>query len=331
LITKSIDNPKTVLAEGRQVLAAEAKAMLAVARNLDDSFVEAVRLIKSSRGKVIISGIGKSGLVAQRIASILSSTGTPAFFLHPTEGLHGDIGIVSDNDVVILVSHSGKSDELLNLLPHIKRSGVKIIVITQNLQSALSRFADLTLQTYVKREACPFNLVPSTSSAVTAGLGDALAIALLKAKGLKREDYKRVHPGGAIGKKLLYRVLDLMHTGDHLPIVGQHKPLRDAIRVMSDKKLGMTCVVDNNNRLCGILTDGDLRRLLQTERADLNAPVSCLKIARPKTVSADLLAIEALSIMEKHSITSLIAVNSPRELKIIGVLHMHDILKAGVV
>ncbi|MFH0920592.1 MAG: KpsF/GutQ family sugar-phosphate isomerase [Fibrobacterota bacterium] len=328
---KAADTPVSVLSHGRAVLADEARAMTRAARRLGDTFVEAVHMIRAARGKVIVSGIGKSGLVAQRIASILSSTGTPAYFLHPTEGLHGDIGIVSDDDVVILISHSGKNDELLNLIPHIKRARVRIILISRDRQNTLSRFADLTLETGVTREACPFNLVPSTSSAVTAGLGDALAIALLRAKGLRQEDYKRVHPGGSIGKRLLYRVSDLMHTGTELPIVSRNASLREAVRIMTEKGLGMTCVTDTQGRLCGIVTDGDLRRLLQADRADLSAPVTSLKLACPKTVRPDLLAIEALAIMEKHAITSLIAVHSLKDLKPAGVIHMHDILKAGVV
>ncbi len=320
-----------ILAEGQRVLRAEAAAIAACSRRLDRSFTDALTLLSQVKGKIIISGIGKSGLIARRMASVFSSTGTPAFFMHPTESLHGDIGMISDTDAVILISHSGRSSELNSIIPFIKRRGVKIISMTRDKESPLSKFSDVTLETRVYKEACPFNLVPSISSAVTTSLGDSLAITLMKMKGFKHQDYKNVHPGGEIGRRLLFRVQDLMQSEDKIPVTSENDSLDIAIRIMSAKKLGMTCVVNSRGALAGILTDGDLRRLLEKKKADLSAPVKSLKIAQPKTVVPSLLAVEALSLMEKHSITSLIVVNNPRQKKITGVIHMHNILKAGVV
>jgi arabinose-5-phosphate isomerase len=246
--------------------------------------------------------------------------------------VHGDIGIIGKDDAVILISHSGHSDELLTLIPHIKRQGAKIITLTRDKKCPLARFADIPLETNVKREACPFNLVPTTSSTVTSAIGDALAIALLKIKGFERKDYKIRHPGGAIGKRLLYRVEDLMKSGKEVPVIPGGKTLQAAINEMSRENLGMTCITDNKGRLTGILTDGDLRRLLEKNRANLFDSVDTLLLSRrPKTIGKHLLAVEALSMMEKNSITSLIVVNNPDDRKVIGVVRMHDILKAGVV
>jgi arabinose-5-phosphate isomerase len=284
------------------------------------------------RGKLVISGIGKSGIVGRRMASVFSSTGTPAFFMHPTEGMHGDIGIISSSDIVMLISHSGESEELLRIIPYIKRQGARIIAVTKSKHSPLSGFADITLPTGVTREACPFNLVPTTSSAVTAALGDSLAITLLKIKGFKRSDYKNVHPAGAIGKRLLYRVEDLMFSGADVPVIREEQTLGQAIQAMSAKKnLGMVCVTDGGGRLKGILTDGDLRRLLGTGRALVSRPCRECMTKNPKVVLKRLLAVEAVSIMERHSITSLIVVDSLKLRKIAGVIHMHTILRAGVV
>lgn len=321
-----------LLKEGRNVLRQEAHAILSTAQSLGTAFTQTLELLFALKGKIIISGIGKSGILGKRMASVFSSTGTPAFFMHPTEGVHGDIGIISKNDVILLISHSGKSEELLTLIPHIKRHGIKIITLTQYKKCPLARFADIALETHVKKEACPFNLVPTTSSTVTAAIGDALAITLLKLKGFERKDYKLRHPGGAIGKKLLYRVEDLMKSGMELPSVSDSGTLKNAIEEMSKKKLGMTCVLNKQGRLVGILTDGDLRRLLEKNKADLQAPVKQLLSGKtPKTIVRSMLAIEALSIMEENSITSLIIVDNASERKVIGVIHMHNILKAGVV
>jgi len=320
-----------LLQEGRVVLLSEGRAVLAAARRLGRPFLETVRLIGESRGKVVLSGIGKSGLVARRMAAILSSTGTPAFFMHPTEGMHGDIGILRPEDTVILISHSGKSQELLQLVPFIKRHGVKIIAIARSAKNPLSNLADLTLTTGVNQEACPFNLVPTTSATVTAALGDALAITLLKFKGFKLSDYKNVHPGGAIGKRLLYRVEDLMVSGTRLPLIRENHTLGEAIRIMSTKKLGMVCITNAKGHVSGILTDGDLRRLLERNRAVLSLPVKEVMGRNPRTIQPGLLAVEALSIMERYAITSLVVVISQRDKTVCGVIHMHTILKAGVV
>lgn len=321
-----------LLKEGRCVLSAEASALSVAARHLGADFLATLRILAHIRGKVITCGVGKSGLAARRLASVLSSTGTPAFFMHPVEGLHGDIGIISADDVAILMSHSGKNDELLNLIPFIKRQGAKIVIFTRNRRSPLARFSDIVLETRVNREACPFNLVPTTSTAVTSGLGDALAIALMKLKGFEQKDYQSVHPGGAIGKRLLYRVEDLMISGQKIPTVSQDDTLRDAVAEMSRKSnLGMTCVTGPGGRLVGILTDGDLRRLLETGRGELSLPVSRVMTPRPKTVPRHMLAVEALSLMERHAITCLIVTGGPGRSRIEGVLHMHSILRSGVV
>ncbi len=325
---KTID----ILKVGGNVLSAEATALVAASKSLNKSFIDAVHILSLIKGKIIISGIGKSGLIGRRMASVFSSTGTPSLFMHPTEGVHGDIGIIGKDDAMILISHSGKSDELLTLIPHIKRHGIRIITITKDRKCPLSRFADIALETHVTKEACPFNLVPTTSSTVTSAMGDALAIALLKIKGFERKDYKIMHPGGDIGKRLLYRVSDLMKSGNDVPIIADTKTLKDAIEEMSRKKLGMTCITDKKGRLTGILTDGDLRRLLEKNQANLFTPIADLfHPGLPKTVKEQLLAVEALSIMEKNSITSLIVVNNPKDRKVVGVIHMHNILKAGVV
>jgi arabinose-5-phosphate isomerase len=321
-----------IVHEGKKILMAEAGAIARAARSLGRPFQDAVAMLADIKGKIIVSGIGKSGIIGRRIASVFSSTGTPAFFMHPTEGMHGDIGIISKNDAVILISHSGKSDELLTLLPYIKRQGVKIIAITRDQRSPLSKFSDITLPTHVVREACPFNLVPSTSSAVTAALGDSLAILLLKIKGFRKRDYKSVHPGGAIGKRLLYRVGDLMYSGADAPVIDQDQTLGQAIHAMSaNKNLGMVCVRNRKDALTGVFTDGDLRRLLQTGRADLSARAAAFMKRRPKTVLQNQLAVEALAVMERHAITSLIVVKSKKQKKIAGVIHLHSILRAGVV
>jgi arabinose-5-phosphate isomerase len=320
-----------ILREGHLVLKAEAEAILSASKSLGQAFIKAVRILSQAKGKVIVSGIGKSGITGRRIASVFSSTGTPGIFIHPTEGVHGDIGLISENDVVVLISHSGTSDELLALIPHIKRQGAKIITITKGRNSPISKFSDIVLATKVNREACPFNLVPSTSSAVTAAIGDSLAIALLKIKGFKKSDYKNVHPGGEIGKRLLFRVEDLMLSGNRVPVINENRTLKDAILIMSKKKLGMTCVLNKDRKLRGIVTDGDLRRLLEKRRANLNARIATVMKANPKTVLKTMLVVEALSVMEKYSITSLIVVNNRKQKRIIGVIHLHSILKAGVV
>lgn len=320
------------LAEGRAVLVAEARAIQVAARALGPAFAAALDALKTMRGKVVTLGVGKSGIVARRMASVFSSTGTPAFFLHPTEALHGDIGIISQHDVAVLLSHSGASQELLQVLPYIKRQGVKIITITKTKSCALAGFADIALETAVKKEACPFNLVPTVSSAVTTAIGDSLAITLLKLKGFKQSDYKNVHPAGAIGKRLLYRVADLMYSGSDLPLIQEHQTLGQAIQAMSAKKnLGVVCITGKKGGLTGILTDGDLRRLLGTGRAALANSVGDVMTRSPKVVLKSLLAVEALSIMEKHSITSLVVVDDLKGKKITGVIHLHAILRAGVV
>ncbi|MBL8027316.1 MAG: KpsF/GutQ family sugar-phosphate isomerase [Fibrobacteres bacterium] len=318
------------LIEGRRVLLAEAHALEAASKKVGIAFSHTLEILSKIKGKVIATGVGKSGIIGRRMASIFSSTGTPAFFMHPVEGVHGDIGIIGKDDAIIMITHSGKSDELMNLLPHIKRHGIPVILVSRDNKSSLSSFADVVLETGVSREACPYNLVPTTSSAVASGLGDALAIALMRIKGFKQKDYKNSHPGGDLGKRLLYKAEDLMTKGNSIPIVSVTLPVADAVEEISAKGLGMACVVDAKGKIFGVLTDGDIRRAVGSGLIGKSkAGEICTR--SPKTIKKDLLAVEALSIMEKFKITSLIVTGSGAGKGPLGILHMHQILRAGVV
>jgi arabinose-5-phosphate isomerase len=318
------------LDEGKRVLLAEAGALKAASGKIGAPFTKTLEILAGIKGKVIVSGIGKSGIIARRIASIFSSTGTPAFFMHPVEAVHGDIGIIGKEDAIIMITHSGKSDELMNLLPAIKRHGISIILISRDSKSALAQFADVVLETGVSREACPYNLVPTTSSAVATGLGDALALALMRMKGFRQKDYKYIHPAGELGKRLLYKVEDLMTKGVLMPVVKDSDLLINAISVITDKGLGMACVVNVSGMLCGILTDGDVRRAVGKGLVH-NSTVGNICTKSPKITRPDLLAVEALSIMEKHKITSLIAIDPAKSKIPVGIIHLHQILRSGVV
>ncbi len=324
-------NDKQNILDGKNVLVSEAKALAIAAKKLGKPFSRAVNLILTVKGKVITTGIGKSGIIARRIASILSSTGTPSFYMHPVEGIHGDIGIFSKDDALILLTHSGKSDELLNLLPYIKRHGIPIILISKDSSSSLAKIATVVLETGVNSEACPYNLVPTTSSAVATGLGDALAIALMKAKKFRESDYKLVHPAGELGKRLLYRVSDLMVTGETLPLISKDTILRQAVSVISQKRLGVACVVGYHGELIGIITDGDIRRAVERNINFDAIKVSSVCTKIPKTVFPETLAVEALSTMEKNQITTLVVLNRGKKRVPIGMIHLHHILRAGVV
>jgi arabinose-5-phosphate isomerase len=317
-----------VLAEARRVLREEAAAVARLADQVGEDFVKAVDVVFNCRGRVIVCGMGKSGIVGRKISSTLASTGTPAVFLHPAEGLHGDLGVITDQDVAVAVSYSGETDELVAILPFFKRFGVKIIAVCGERNSTLGRAADFLLDVHVEKEACPLGVTPTSSSTATLAMGDALALALLGRRGFSREDFAARHPGGSLGRRLLLRVEDLQHTGGELPVVGQDLTLREAIVEMSRKRLGMTTVVDRDGRLAGIITDGDLRRILEREVQPLDVPVADVMIRKPKTIEAEALAEEALRKMETHAITSLLTVKpdgSPH-----GVIHIHDILKAGI-
>ncbi len=313
----------------RQVLSIEAKAIEALIVRLDQSFPRAVELILQARGRVVVSGMGKSGHVARKIASTMASTGTPAFFVHPGEASHGDLGMITAHDVLIALSNSGESPELLAIVPTVKRRGAKVIAVTGNPKSSLAREADIHLDAGVEQEACPLGLAPTASTTAALALGDALAIALLDARGFGEEDFARSHPGGALGRRLLVHVRDLMHQGDGLPKVLHTALLTEALLEMTRKGLGMTAVVDEEDRLLGIYTDGDLRRTL-----DKTADIRALRVAdvmtrNPHTVEADKLAVEAVQQMEQYKINGILVTDGNHRL--IGALNMHDLLRAGVV
>lgn len=314
----------------KKVLKIEADAVSALIEKLNSDFEKAVEIIFSSRGRVVVTGMGKSGLVGKKIAATLASTGTPAFFLHPAEASHGDLGMVTADDVIVAISNSGETEELVGLIPFLKRFNVSLISMTGNPDSTLSKAAEVTLDVSVKEEACPMGVVPTASTTATLAMGDALAVALLIKRGFKEEDFAFFHPGGSLGKKLFIKVKDLMHTGDALPFVSPDMPMIKATVEISSKRLGVTIVAGSDKRILGIITDGDLRRGIEKWGKaffDMNAGEVMTK--NPKTISEDELAVKALSIMEKHSITSIVVPDDNG--KAVGIIHLHDILKQGIV
>ncbi|MDP2878537.1 MAG: KpsF/GutQ family sugar-phosphate isomerase [Sulfuricella sp.] len=313
----------------RQVLSIEAKAVEALIARLDGEFIRALQLILHCRGRVVVSGMGKSGHIARKIASTMASTGTPAFFVHPGEASHGDLGMIADHDVLIALSNSGESPELLTILPIIKRRGAKLISMTGNPASTMAREADVHLDASVAQEACPLGLAPTASTTAALALGDALAVALLDARGFGAEDFARSHPGGALGRRLLVHVGDLMHSGDTLPKVPETALLTEALLEMSRKGLGMTAVVDNADRLLGLFTDGDLRRALDKTLDIRAAKVAEVMTRNPRTIGPGKLAAEAVQMMDQHQINGLLVVDADGRL--VGALNMHDLLRAGVV
>jgi arabinose-5-phosphate isomerase len=307
----------------RKVLQTEAAAVLALADRLDERFDRAVDLLKECRGRVILTGMGKSGIICQKIAATLSSTGTPAHFLHPADAIHGDLGMIQADDVVIALSYSGETDEIIRLLEFIRRLGAKLIAITGGGQSALAQAADVSLDCGVTEEACPMNLVPTASTTAALAIGDALAMTLLVEKGFKQEDFANLHPGGTLGKSLL-RVDTLMHGGAECPVVHASTPMQDAIAEMSRKTFGMTCVVDEGGALVGVITDGDLRRQIE-KGVDVRGLRAVDVMTRgPISVSRSTLAAEALNIMETRHVTALIVVDGPSS-HVAGVVHLHDL------
>jgi arabinose-5-phosphate isomerase len=320
---------RTALDLARQVLAIEAKAVEALITRLDGEFIRALRLILHCRGRVVVSGMGKSGHIARKIASTMASTGTPAFFVHPGEASHGDLGMITDHDVLIALSNSGESPELLTILPIIKRRGAKLIAMTGNPASSMAREADVHLDASVAQEACPLGLAPTASTTAALALGDALAIALLDARGFGAEDFARSHPGGALGRRLLVHVGDLMHSGDALPKVPDTALLTEALLEMSRKGLGMTAIVDDADHLLGLFTDGDLRRALDKTLDIRAAKVAEVMTRNPRAINPDKLAAEAVQMMEQYKINGLLVVDANGHL--VGALNMHDLLRAGVV
>lgn len=319
-----------ILEIAKRVLKTEAEAVLSLTERLNSDFERAVEIIFQSKGRVVVTGMGKSGLVGKKIAATLSSTGTPAFFMHPAEASHGDLGMVTSDDVIIAISNSGETEEIINLIPFLKRFNVTLISLTGNTDSTLSKAADVTIDVSVKEEACPMGIVPTASTTATMAMGDAIAVALLIKRGFKEEDFAFFHPGGSLGKKLFIKVKDLMHTGDALPVVLTDTPMIRAIMEISSKRLGVTIVADDDRRVLGIITDGDLRRGVEKwgkEFFDMKAGE--VMTVKPKTIFEDDLAVRALSVMEKHSITSLIVPDAEGKAK--GLIHLHDILKQGIV
>ncbi|MEW5942873.1 MAG: KpsF/GutQ family sugar-phosphate isomerase [Pseudomonadota bacterium] len=313
----------------RQVLQIEADAVLALRDRLDHGFLQALQLILHCQGRIVVSGMGKSGHVARKIASTLASTGTPAFFVHPGEASHGDLGMITRNDVVIALSNSGESPELLTIVPLVKRIGAKLIALTGNAKSTLAHEADVHLDASVAQEACPLGLAPTASTTAALALGDALAVALLDARGFGKEDFARSHPGGALGRRLLVHVADVMHREEKLPKVSAGATVSEALLEMTRTGLGMTAIVDEEDRVLGLFTDGDLRRALD-KNIDVHATLVAEVMTRnPRTITADRLAAEAVQIMDQHKINGLLVVDAERQL--VGAFNMHDLLRAGVV
>ena len=308
----------------RKVLETEAAAILALVERLDGRFACAVELLRQCRGRVILTGMGKSGIICRKISATLTSTGTPSLFLHPAEAIHGDLGAIQHDDVVVALSYSGETDELLRLLEAIRRIGAKLIAITGGPKSSLAQAADVALDCSVAEEACPMNLVPTASTTAALAIGDALAMTLLVEKGFREDDFASLHPGGKIGKKLM-RVEALMHAGDQCPIVRTTTRMRDVIYEMSSKKLGMTCVVDGDETLAGIITDGDLRRHMERSSDLLALSAGDVMTVKPISVPGRMLAVEALNIMEQRKITALVVSDSKAPNRIAGVLHLHDL------
>ena len=324
-----IHDPTRIGNIARNVLTIEADAVAALAKRLDGSFVIAHEFLLNCRARVVVTGMGKSGHIANKIAATLASTGTPAFFLHPAEASHGDLGMITDDDVVLALSNSGESPELLAIVPYLKRRGIKLIAMTGKPKSTLAREANVHLDASVEKEACPLNLAPTASTTAALALGDALAISLLEARGFSEDDFARTHPGGALGKRLLIRVAELMHSGDRLPRVRENASLQDALLEMTRKGLGATAIVDVDHKLMGIYTDGDLRRTLE-KNADLRGvSVAAVMTRNPLTMQSDRLAAEAAQIMQARRITCVLVVDA--ENRLVGAIHTHDLLRAGVI
>ena len=317
------------IASAQRTIQMEADAVQLLSSRIDSSFVTACETILSCQGRVIVTGMGKSGHIGSKIAATLASTGTPAFFVHPGEASHGDLGMITKADIVIAISNSGNTSEIVTLIPLIIRLGIPLISMTGDHQSQLAKAACANLDVSVDAEACPLNLAPTTSTTATLAMGDALAIDLLEARKFSAEDFAFSHPGGALGRRLLLTVKDIMHQGDQMPSVMAHQSLQDALVEMTQKGFGMTSVMSNDNKLIGIFTDGDLRRIFELKVDIVNTPISEVMTTNPKTIHQNTLAAEALTLMEKSSITALIVADDnhyPR-----GVIHLHDVLRAGVV
>ncbi|MBI5197473.1 MAG: KpsF/GutQ family sugar-phosphate isomerase [Nitrospirae bacterium] len=318
-----------MIKSGKRVLQIEAQAIEDLSARLDKSFTDAVHLLYACEGRVVVTGMGKSGLIGKKISSTLASTGTPSFFLHPAEGIHGDLGMLMKGDVVLILSNSGETEEILKLVPTFKRMDLKLLSMTGKPGSTLARNSDVTLDVSVKEEACPMNLAPTASTTVTLAMGDAIAVALLEKREFKPEQFAFFHPGGVLGRRLLLKVEDVMHGGEDVPKVGEDTLLKDVIHEMTRKRLGMTTVTDRSGRLAGIVTDGDLRRLLEKQKDIFTLKAREVMSAHPKVIDREALAAAAVQKMEAHNITSLVVIGEGREIE--GVIHLHDLLKKGIV
>jgi arabinose-5-phosphate isomerase len=321
-------NAHAAIEKGKEIIRIEAEAIAALESRINGHFASAVDLIFNAKGRVVLTGMGKSGIIARKIAATMNSTGTPSAFMHPSDAVHGDLGMVTHEDVVICISKSGDTAELRQLLPSIHQLGVKIIAITGNIHSLLSTQSDIVLDISVKEEACPYDLAPTSSTTAALVMGDALAITLLQKRNFTQEDFAMFHPGGNLGKRLLLKVEMMMITGANVPVVQENVSLSDAIIEISSKRLGATCVVDSAGVLCGILTDGDLRRLLQRTSMITNLTARQVMTQNPKTVRQNILAVQALEVMESFKITQLVVVDADQHP--IGVIHLHDLVKAGL-
>ena len=316
-----------LLALAANVLDIEARAVNTLKNRLDDDFVAACELCMDTPGRIVVTGMGKSGHVSNKIAATLASTGTPAFFMHPAEASHGDLGMITSHDLLLAISYSGETAEVVTILPVVKRMGARLLSMTGNPASTMARAADVHLDISVAEEACPLNLAPTASTTATLAMGDALAVALLKKRGFTAEDFARSHPSGSLGKRLLLRVSDVMHAGDRVPVVGAGVTLRDALLEMTDKGLGMTAIVDDDHRLLGIFTDGDLRRTLDTGADIRKTRISEVMHSNCITVDPDMLAAEALHILEENKITGLLVVADGT---LVGALNIHDLFREGL-
>ena len=317
------------IASAKRTITLETEAVGALQQHLDGDFERACELMLNCKGRVIVTGMGKSGHIGKKIAATLASTGTPSFFVHPGEASHGDLGMITQNDVVLALSNSGETGEVVTILPLIKRMNAPLISITANANSTLSRAADANLHIGVDKEACPLNLAPTSSTTTQLVLGDALAIALLEARGFGAEDFAFSHPGGSLGRRLLLKVENVMHTGNDVPVVTEQTELHDALMEVTRKRLGMTAVVNDEGKLSGIFTDGDLRRAIDQEVDLKSTPINQVMTANCTTIGSDVLAAEAVQVMQERKINALVVVDA--EQKPIGALNMHDMLKAGVI
>jgi len=314
---------------GREVVETEAKVILDLSAKIDHNFAKACQLLIQCTGRIIVMGMGKSGHIAKKIAATFASTGSPAFFIHPGEAKHGDFGMITRQDILIIISNSGETEEIISILPFIKRLNIPLIAFTGKTQSTLAKHATFNIDVTIEKEACPLGLAPTSSTTAALVMGDAMAIALLETRGFTKEDFAFSHPGGSLGRKLLLRVDELMHTGNALPVVDFDAVLKTALMEMTQKKLGVTTIVDKDNKLAGIFTDGDIRRAFDNNADIHKTEINKIMTTNPKVIKASTLAVEALALMENHKITSLVVTDEQQ--KPIGIIHLHDLLRAGVV